>query len=63
LEWTPEKYVFYIDGLKFYEVMDGVSHIEEYIILRMELPNDKKEMRKTTFPDVFTVDYVRVYQK
>jgi hypothetical protein len=29
----------------------------------MELPNDKKEMRKTTFPDVFTVDYVRVYQK
>jgi len=63
LEWTPEKYVFYIDGLKFYEVMDGVSHIEEYIILSMELPNDKKEMRKTTFPDVFTVDYVRVYQK
>jgi beta-glucanase (GH16 family) len=42
LEWTPEKYVFYIDGLKFYEVMDGVSHIEEYIILSMELPNDKK---------------------
>ena len=42
LEWTPEKYVFYIDGLKFYEVMDGVSHIEEYITLSMELPNDKK---------------------
>ncbi|PHX73921.1 MAG: hypothetical protein CK547_05895 [Chitinophagaceae bacterium] len=38
--------LFYIDGLKFYEVMDGVSHIEGYIILSMELPNDKKEMRK-----------------
>ncbi len=63
LEWTPEKYVFYIDGLKFYEVTEGVSGIEEYIILSMELPNIKKEMRRTKFPDVFTVDYVRVYQK
>lgn len=63
LEWTPEKYAFYIDGLKFYEVTDGVSHIEEYIILSMEIPNNKKEIRKTKFPDVFTVDYVRVYQK
>lgn len=63
LEWTPEKYAFYIDGLKFYEVTEGVSHTEEYIILSMEIPYNKKEIRKTKFPDVFTVDYVRVYQK
>ncbi len=63
LEWTPEKYIFYIDGLKFYEVSSGVSQIEEYLILSMEIPNNLEEIKKTVFPDEFIVDYVRVYQK
>jgi beta-glucanase (GH16 family) len=63
LEWTPEKYSFYIDGLKFYEVSSGVSQIEEYLILSMETPNNLDEIKKTVFPDEFIVDYVRVYQK
>ncbi len=63
LEWLPDKYIFYIDGLKFYEVTQGISNIEEYLILSMEYPGNKKDMRKTKFPDVFIVDYVKVYQK
>lgn len=63
LEWTPEKYVFYVDGYKFYEVSSGISHIDEYIILSMELPNEMQDMQHTVFPDVFTVDYVRLYKK
>ncbi len=63
LEWTPEKYTFFIDGLKFYEVTKGISHIKEYIILSMELPSEKKEIRNITFPDEFVVDYVKVYKK
>lgn len=63
LEWTPEKYVFYVDGLKFYEVTQGLSHIEEYLILSMEIPSKPEEIRETIFPDEFVVDYVRVYQK
>jgi beta-glucanase (GH16 family) len=63
LEWTPEKYIFYVDGLKFYEVSSGVSQIEEYLILSMEIPNNLDEIKKTIFPDEFIVDYVRVYQK
>jgi hypothetical protein len=63
LEWTPEKYVFYIDGLKFYEVREGVSRIQEYMILSMEIPHDAQDLEKTTYPDVFMVDRVRVYQK
>jgi beta-glucanase (GH16 family) len=63
LEWLPDKYVFYVDGLKFYEVTQGLSHIQEYLILSMEYPNKKEETAKTVFPDVFVVDYVRVYQK
>ena len=63
LEWTPEKYVFYIDGYKFYEITEGVSQTEEYIILSMELPNEMKDLERAVFPDAFIVDYIRVYQK
>ncbi|MDX9755057.1 MAG: glycoside hydrolase family 16 protein, partial [bacterium] len=63
LEWTPEKYAFYIDGYKFYEVTQGLSHIEEYIILSMELPSDQDELKMAVFPDEFVVDYVKVYKK
>lgn len=63
LEWTETKYAFFIDGLKFYEISQGVSKINEYLILSMEIPNVMADLSRTVFPDVFTVDYVRVYQK
>ncbi|WP_428655902.1 glycoside hydrolase family 16 protein [Runella sp.] len=63
LEWTPEKYTFFIDGYKFYEVTMGISNIEEYLILSMELPSEKKDLKNTVYPDVFIVDYVKVYKK
>jgi len=63
LEWTPEKYVFYVDGYAFYEVTLGLSHIEQYLILSMELPSSREEIKDTVFPDVFIVDYVKVYKK
>ncbi|PVD49410.1 hypothetical protein DC498_25210 [Terrimonas sp.] len=63
LEWTPDKYIFYVDGYKFYEVNKGISQIDEYIILSMELPNEIKDLAKTKFPDAFVVDWVRVYKK
>jgi len=63
VEWTPEKYVFFVDGYKYYEVTTGISKIEEYLILSMELPSDEAQIGSTVFPDVFTVDYVRVYKK
>ena len=63
LEWMPDKYIFYVDGYKFYEVKEGISNIEEYMILSMEYPSVKEEISKTVFPDVFIVDYVKVYKK
>ena len=63
LEWTPEKYVFFVDGYKYYEVTTAISHIEEYLILSMEIPSEVKEIKDTVLPDVFTVDYVKVYKK
>ncbi len=63
LEWTPQKYAFFVDGYKFYEVTQGISHIEEYMILSMELPSKPEELKNAISPDVFIVDYVRVYKK
>ena len=63
LEWLPGKYIFYVDGYKFYEVTKGISNINEYLVLSMEYPNNKEEITETIFPDVFLVDYVRVYRK
>jgi len=63
LEWTPEKYAFFIDGYKYHEVTKGISHIGEYINLSMELPHTVKELKGAVFPDVFIVDYVKVYKK
>lgn len=63
VEWTPEKYVFYVDGYKFYEVTQAVSKIDEYLILSMEIPGKEEEIAKTVFPDEFLVDYVRVYKR
>ncbi|MGC4036771.1 MAG: glycoside hydrolase family 16 protein [Chitinophagaceae bacterium] len=63
VEWMPDKYIFYVDGYKYYEVTQGISNIDEYMILSMEYPSAVEEINKTIFPDVFIVDYVRVYQK
>jgi beta-glucanase (GH16 family) len=63
VEWTLEKYAFYIDGYKYYEVPTGISHTEEYMILSMELPATMEELKDATLPDVFIVDYVKVYKK
>ena len=62
LEWTPEKYAFFVDGYKYHEVTRAISHIDEYMILSMELPG-KEELKDAILPDVFKVDYVKVYKK
>ncbi len=63
LEWTPEKYAFYIDGLKFHEVTEGLSHVDEYMILSMEIPATLEGIKKASAPDTLFVDYVKVYKK
>ena len=62
-EWTPEKYAFFVDGYKYYEITRAISHVEEYMILSMELPGTMEALKDAEFPDVFIVDYVKVYKK
>jgi len=50
-------------GYKFHEQTQGISDIDEYMILSMELPPERESIAKTIFPDVFMVDWVKVYKK
>lgn len=63
LEWTEQKYTFFIDGLKFHETAEGLSHIDQYMILSMEIPPKLEGLKNACAPDTFYVDYVKVYQK
>lgn len=63
LEWTEDKYTFFVDGLKFHEQTVGLSHIEEYMILSMEIPEKLENLKMACAPDTFMVDYVKVYKK
>lgn len=62
-EWTAQKYAFFIDGLKFFEEKRGISNIDEYIILSMEIRDKLEGFKKACAPDTFKVDYVKVYKK
>ena len=63
LEWTDEVYRFYIDGkcVGVSAWAEGVSTVEEELIVSLELPGDFPA--DNGLSGEFVVDYVRVYQK
>lgn len=63
LLWTPEEYVFYVDGNETWRSDQAVSKRSEYIILSLEVGKWAGDIAKAKLPDSLTVDYVRVYQK
>lgn len=72
LEWSPEEYVFSIDGRETWRSKaGGVSQVPAYIKVTGELSTEDwaknrswaNDPAKAVFPDHFIVDYVRVYQK
>lgn len=62
VEWTPEKYAFFVDGLKYHEYKEGISHIEEAVVFSYETCQ-KEDIDISELPDEFVIDYVKVYQK
>jgi len=63
VEWTPEKYAFFVDGFKYHEIKEAISHIDEYIILSFEPAHTVEDLKTATLPDAFIIDYVKVYKK
>lgn len=65
LEWTPNEYVFYIDGKESWRTNKAVSQAKEYIILSLEVgPKQARVVREDPdFEDNAWFDYVRVFKK
>ena len=63
LLWTPEEYVFYVDGKEVWRTKaGGVSQVPEFIKLTEEIGKWGGDITKARLPDYFEVDYVRVYE-
>lgn len=57
-----DAYVFYVDGKETWRTTTGsVIHVPQYIKLSDETDTWCKDIAKAKLPDVFIVDYVRVY--
>jgi beta-glucanase (GH16 family) len=62
-EWTPEQYIFYVDGKKTFETRQSVSQVPEYVILSGEVSSWPGDISRAKLPDKVVFDYVRVWQK
>lgn len=63
LEWTSDEYVFYVDGAEAWRTGQAVSHVEQYIILSLEVGDWAGDIKNAKLPDHALFDYVRVYQR
>ncbi len=60
--WSPDEYVFYVDGKETWRTRDGgVSQVNADILLSDEIGKWAGDITKAKLPDQFMVDYVRVY--
>jgi beta-glucanase (GH16 family) len=64
VDWTPERYVFRVDGREIFRTSEGVSGVDQFLILSLlssdwELPR----LDESTLPTTMEVDWVRVWQR
>lgn len=64
VEWSPREYVFRVDGREIFRTREGVSGVEQFLILSLlssdwELP----KLDESTLPSTMEVDWVRVWQR
>ena len=64
LKWTPEEYVFYVDGVETWRTnAGGVSQVPAFLRFTLEFSQGwNGKIEEADLPDDFVVDYVRVYQ-
>ena len=63
LEWTPDAYIFYVDGQESGRMREAVSQRAEYLILSLEVGKWADDIAAAMLPDSMVVDYVRVWQR
>lgn len=62
VEWTPDEYVFRVDGREYYRESRAVSQVPEYLVLSM-LASDYEldDLDASDVDDTAQVDWVQVY--
>ena len=62
VEWTPEAYVFRVDGREYYRETEAVSQAQQYLVLS-NLTSDYElaELTADEMSDTAQVDWVRVF--
>jgi len=64
LLWTPEEYIFYIDGKETWRTDKVASKHDEYIILSLlSATEEDTRIKEEDFPYHLLVDWVPVYHK
>jgi beta-glucanase (GH16 family) len=64
VEWSPQEYVFSIDGKETYRIREGVSQTPQYMILSLLTADwEAARLDKAKLPDAMKVDWVRVWKK
>ena len=62
LWWTPDKYFYYVDGVKTWSHnYGGICQKPGELIISDEIGSWAGDIKKAALPDSFLVDYVRVY--
>ena len=70
LDWYPDQYVFFVDGVETWRTSaGGVSQVPDFVILSDEIGNfgtgpgawGVGPIEDATLPDYYSIDYVRVY--
>ena len=63
VEWTPEEYVFRVDGREHYRESRAVSHVPGYLILSMLAADyELDDLGAGDLDDTAEVDWVQVYE-
>jgi len=68
VHWSPEGYVFYVDGRETWRFSEVVSECEQFILVTTECVGYRKGepsplLKKVVLPDTFIVDFVRVFDE
>jgi len=64
VEWSPESYVFRVDGHETMRATDGISHQPEYLILSLFTADwEAAYLDRSKLPNSMDVDWVRVWQR
>lgn len=64
LEWTPDSYTTFVDGVPTHTGNRYISKVPQYMILSLEAEAKVAgPLEERKLPDRFVIDYVRVYKK